>query len=61
MPIKSKAQQRLMYAAAAGTAKDGPSKKVAKEMIEKTPKAAYGKMPEQAGGKRKVAVKRKGA
>lgn len=38
MPIKSKAQARLMYAAASGKAKDGPSKKAAREMIAKTPK-----------------------
>jgi len=59
MPLKSKAQQRLMYAAAAGTAKGGPSKKVAQEMIDKTPKKAMSKLPEKAGA-RKVAVKRKG-
>lgn len=55
MPIKSKAQQRLMYAAAAGKVKDGPSQKVAKEMIEATPKKAFAKLPE----KRQVAMKRK--
>jgi len=58
MPIKSKAQQRLMYAAAAGKVKDGPSKKVAKEMIEATPKKSYGKLPEMV--KAKLALKRKG-
>jgi hypothetical protein len=58
MPIKSKAQQRLMYAAAAGTVKNGPSRKVAKEMIEATPKKAYGTMPEQTSP-RKAALKRK--
>jgi hypothetical protein len=47
-----------MYAAAAGTVKNGPSRKVAKEMIEATPKKAYGKMPEQATP-RKAALKRK--
>lgn len=57
MPIKSKAQQRLMYAAAAGSVKDGPSKTVAKEMIAATPKKAYADMPEQT--KRKAALKRK--
>lgn len=56
MPIKSKAQQRLMYAAASGSVKDGPSKKVAKEMIAATPKKAFGKLPET----RKAAIKRKG-
>lgn len=61
MPIKSKAQQRLMYAAASGKAKDGPPKKVAKEMIEATPKSAYKKMPEQAAGKKRtMAFKRTG-
>jgi hypothetical protein len=59
MPIKSKAQQRFMYAAAEGKAKDGPSKKVAKEFIAKTPKESMKKLPEKAGG-RKVAIKRKG-
>jgi len=58
MPIKSKAQQRLMYAAASGSVKDGPSKKVAKEMIDATPKQAFAKLPEQAG-RRKAAMKRK--
>lgn len=57
MPLKSKAQQRLMYAAAAGKVKDGPSPTVAKEYIAATPKSAYSKLPETA--KRKVAVKRK--
>ncbi len=57
MPIKSKAQQRLMYAAAAGNVKDGPSKKVAKEMIEATPKKAFAKLPEK---KRTPVMKRKG-
>jgi hypothetical protein len=60
MPITSKAQQRLMYAAASGKAKDGPSKKVAKEFIEATPKQAYAEMPEKAKGKKKVVLKRKG-
>ena len=56
MPLKSKAQQRLMYAAAAGKVKDGPSKKVAKEMIEATPKKAFATLPE----KKQVVLKRKG-
>ena len=46
-----------MQAAAAGKAKDGPSKAVAKEFIKATPKKAFAKMPETA---RKMAVKRKG-
>lgn len=58
MPIKSKAQQRLMYAAAAGKAKDGPSPTVAKEMIAATPKKALGTLPEKV--KAKLAMKRKG-
>jgi len=52
MPIKSKAQQRLMYAAAAGKVKDGPSKKVAKKMIDATPKKAFAKLPEKKKTKR---------
>jgi hypothetical protein len=44
MPIKSKAQQRLMYATAQG-AKTGVPKKVAKEYIEATPAKAYKKLP----------------
>jgi hypothetical protein len=47
-----------MYAAAAGTVKNGPSRKVAKEMIEATPKKAYGKMPEKAKARTAV-LKRK--
>lgn len=53
MPIKSKAQQKAMYAAASGKGNLGIPKKVAKEYIEATPKKAYGKMP------RKVAMKRR--
>lgn len=58
MPLKSKAQMRLAYASAAGTAKDGIPKKVAKEMIAATPKKAFKDLPESAG-KRKMVVKRK--
>ena len=58
MPIKSKAQQRLMYAAAAGNVKDGPSKKVAKEMIAATPKKAFADLPEKAKGAEKGAAKK---
>ena len=57
MPIKSKAQNRLMQAAAAGKVKDGPGKAVAKEFIASTPKKAFAKMPEKA---RTVVAKRKG-
>lgn len=60
MPIKSKAQQRLMYAAAAGKVKDGPSRKVAKEFIEATPKKAMRDLPEKASGKKRIALKKKG-
>jgi len=60
MPMTSKAQSRLMYAAAAGKVKDGPSKKVAKEFIEATPKKAYQNMPEKASGKKKAVLKKKG-
>lgn len=60
MPIKSKAQQRLMYAAAAGKVEDGPSKKVAKEFIEATPKKAFKNLPDKAGTKKKAVLKRKG-
>lgn len=68
MPLKSKAQQRLAYASAAGMAKDGMPVKVAKRFIEETPKKAYAKMPEQVkrngttgpvAPSRKVAAKRK--
>ena len=60
MPMTSKAQSRLMYAAAAGKVKDGPSKKVAKKFIEATPKKAYQDMPEKASGKKKAVLKKKG-
>lgn len=56
MPITSKAQQRLMYATAAG-AKTGVPKKVAKEYIEATPKASLKKLPER----RKAVMRRKGS
>jgi hypothetical protein len=57
MPLKSMAQTRLAYASAAGKAKDGMPKTVAKEYIEATPKSAYAKMPERVS--RKAAMKRK--
>lgn len=56
MPLKSKAQMRLAYASAAGKAKDGIPKTVAKEMIEATPKKAFATLPE----KKQVVLKRKG-
>ena len=52
MPITSKAQQRLMYAAAGSkkvAKQTGVPMSVAKEMIAKTPKKAYGKMPAKKG------------
>jgi hypothetical protein len=49
-----------MYAAASGKVKDGPSKKVAREFIEATPKKAYADMPEKASGKKKAVLKKKG-
>lgn len=57
-PIRSKAQQRAMYAAASGKGATDIPKKVAKEMIAATPKKAFKDLPETAG-KRKMAVKRK--
>lgn len=60
MPLKSKAQMRLAYASAAGKAKDGMPKQVAKEMIEATPKKAFAKLPEKTPTKRKPVMKRKG-
>jgi hypothetical protein len=50
MPITSKQQQRLMYAAAGSkkVAKEtGVPQKVAKEMIEATPAKSYKKMPKK--------------
>lgn len=49
MPIKSKAQQRLMYAAKENPevrARTGISESVANEMIEKTPKTKFKKLKE---------------
>lgn len=60
MPITSKAQQRLMYAAAAGKAKGGPSRTVAREFIAATPKGAMKDLPEKASGKKQVVLKKKG-
>jgi len=57
MPIRSKAQQRAMYAAAEGRGQTGISRKVAKEYIAATPKSAYAELPERA--KRQAAMKRK--
>lgn len=52
MPITSKAQQRLMYAVAGNkklAKQTGIPMSVAKEMIDKTPKKAYKKMPAKKG------------
>jgi hypothetical protein len=54
MPITSKQQQRLMYAAAGSkkVAKEtGVPQSVAKKMIEETPKKAYSRMPAKKKGK----------
>jgi bisphosphoglycerate-dependent phosphoglycerate mutase len=59
MPIKSKAQQRLMFAAMSGKSKTGVPKKVAKEMIEATEKEEYKEMPEKVTKKKRMVVKRK--
>ena len=53
MPIRSKAQQRAMYAAASGSGNTGIPKAVAKKYIEETPKSAYKRMP------KKVALRKK--
>ena len=60
MPIVSRKQQRLMYAAAAGKVKDGPSRTVAREFIEATPKKAMKDLPEKASGRKQVVMKKKG-
>jgi len=57
MPIRSKAQQRAMYAAAAGRGKTGIPRETAREYIKATPKSAYADLPERA--KRRMALKRK--
>lgn len=51
MPLKSKAQQRLMYATAAG-ADTGVPEKVAKEYIKSTPKNAFKKLKEKVKRKK---------
>jgi uncharacterized Zn finger protein len=59
MPIKSKSQQRLMYAAASGKV-PGLSKKVARKYISETPREAYEDMPERRPAKRIVVRRKKG-
>jgi hypothetical protein len=52
MPIKSKAQQRLMYAAAQNSKvakKTGVSQAVAREFIKSTPKKQFKKLKEKLG------------
>lgn len=51
MPLKSKSQQRLMYATIGG-ADTGVPKKVAKEFIESTPKKRFKKLKEKVSGKK---------
>lgn len=45
MPLKSKAQQRLMFASLSQDT--GVPKKVAQEMIEATPKSRFAKLKER--------------
>ena len=56
MPIKSKKQQRLMFAAANDPSvaeETGVSQKVAKEFIESTPKKRFAKLKERVSGNKK--------
>ena len=60
MPVKSKAQMRLMYAVASGKAKKKPkslSKKEAKEMLSATENKSA--LPEKAPKKKEKKVKKK--
>lgn len=52
MPLKSKAQARLMYATLGG-ANTGVPKSVAKEYIESTPKSRFKKLKEYISKKGK--------
>ena len=52
MPLKSKSQQRLMYATLGG-ADTGVPKKVAKEFIKVTPKKRFAKLKEKVSAKEK--------
>lgn len=56
MPIRSKAQNRAMRAAASGKGESDIPKAVAEKYIAETPSSAYGKLPERT---RKLAMKRK--
>lgn len=51
MPLRSKKQQKLMYATLSG-ADTGVPKKVAKEFIESTPKEAFKKLKEKVKKKK---------
>jgi|LakMenE18May11ns_1017448.scaffolds.fasta_scaffold6763235_1 hypothetical protein len=54
MPVKSKAQQRLMFAAAQNpevAKKTGVSQSVAKEFINSTPKKRFKKLKKKLGCK----------
>lgn len=51
MSLKSKSQQRLMYATLGG-ADTGVPKKVAEEMIKATPKKRFAKLKEKVSGKK---------
>lgn len=58
MPVRSRAQFRLMQAEKHGSnskkerRRRGPSPEVAKEFLTATPKGAYAKLPEHVGDKR---------
>lgn len=52
MPIRSKAQQKLMYASLNNYTNKVP-KKVAKEFIDSTPKNAFSKLKEYVKPKKK--------
>ncbi len=59
MPIQSKAQLRLMYAAKQGIvkkgiAKDSISKKSAEKMIKDTPKESFKNLPQRVKEKKSV-------
>lgn len=59
MPIKSKAQQRAMFAAASGKGQTGIPKKVAAKFVRETPREAYEDMPERAEDEMEEAPKKK--
>lgn len=59
MPIKSKAQQRAMYAAASGRGQTGIPKKVAAKFVRETPREAYEDMPERVEDEMEEAPKKK--